>query len=87
MPKFSWLNERSASGVSLLSIKLGDEDLTAVLSNYNPIPIELDETRSEVDPCIFKGHLLNDPATEVLVTGGCAGENTFDVSIIKKSSI
>jgi hypothetical protein len=80
VPKFSWLSERSASGVPLLSIKLGNEDLTAVLSNYNPIPIELDETHSEVDPCIFKGHLKNDPATEVLVTGGCAGDDSFDVS-------
>jgi hypothetical protein len=85
VPKFTWLSERSASGVPHLSIKHGDEDLTAVLSNYNPIPIELDETRSEVDPCIFKGHLKNDPATEVLVTGGCAGDKTFDVIFIDKS--
>ena len=80
MPKFSWLSERSASGVPFLSIKLGDEDLTAVLDNYNPIPMELLKSRSEVDDCIFKGHLLDDPETQVLVTGGCAGDDSFDVS-------
>jgi hypothetical protein len=32
-----------------------------------------------VDPCIFKGNLLKEPTTEVLVTGGCAGANTFEV--------
>jgi hypothetical protein len=85
VPKFTWLSERSATRVPHLSIKFGNEDLIAVLSNYNPIPIELDETRSKVDPCIFKGHLQNDPATEVLVTGGCAGDNTFDVIFIDKS--
>ena len=32
----------------------------AVLDNYNPIPIDRDETRSEVDGCIFKGHLKDE---------------------------
>ncbi len=79
-PKFEWLSERSESGVPLLSINLEDgETFVAVLKHYNPIPIELDENRSEVDPCIFKGHLQDDESAQVLVTGGCPGSDSFEV--------
>ncbi len=66
-------------GISLLSIQIGEEKLTATLSRYNPIPMEVDETRSEVDPCILKGRLTDEPKSEVLVTGGCPGSDTFEV--------
>lgn len=79
-PKFSWLSERSESGVPLLSIKLKNgENLIAVLKHYNPIPIELDVNRAEADPCIFKGFLQDDESAEVLVTGGCPGSDSFEV--------
>jgi hypothetical protein len=45
--------------------------------------MERDETQSEVDPCIFKGHLEDELDSEVLVTGGCPGSDTFDVSFLK----
>ena len=57
----------------------------AVLQRFNPIPIEGDESRSEVDDvdgvdeCIFRGFLRNEPTAEVVVTGGCPDDNTFDV--------
>ena len=54
--------------------------LNAVLDPYNPIPIEADESRSSVDPCIFKGKLDTDDQSQVLVTGGCPGEDSFEVS-------
>jgi hypothetical protein len=38
-----------------------------------------DEFRSEVDQCIFKGFLRNDPSSEVTMAGGCPGEDSFDV--------
>jgi hypothetical protein len=79
-PKFSWLSERSESGVPLLSIKLKNgENLIAVLKHYNPIPIELDLNRAEADPCIFRGFLQDDESAEVLVTGGCPGSDSFEV--------
>ena len=87
-PKFSWLSERSESGVPHLSIQLKDgEDLVAVLKHYNPIPVELDENRAEADPCIFKGFLKNDESAQVLVTGGCPGSNSFEVINSKKLSV
>ena len=57
--------------------------LNAVLDSYNPIPIEVDESRSAVDPCIFKGKLDTDDQSQVLVTGGCPGEDSFEVCFIK----
>jgi len=62
-----------------------DDDDIIILNRYNPIPVDLDEFRSEVDPCIFKGFLKSDPNSEVVLTGGCPGDHTFDVS--KKVSI
>jgi hypothetical protein len=74
------LSERSESGIPHLSIKTdGREDLVAVLAPYNPIPIEADSSRSAVDPCIFKGHLANEDDAQVLVTGGCPGDDSFEV--------
>jgi hypothetical protein len=41
------------------------------------------EVRSISDPCIYKGSLLSEPSTEVLVTGGCKGEeDSFEVKKI-----
>jgi hypothetical protein len=83
-PKFSWLSERSDSGVPLLSIEHEGEVHVAILSQYNPIPIEFDENRSEADPCIFKGYLQNEESAQVLVTGGCPGSDSFEVRIFHK---
>jgi hypothetical protein len=80
-PRFIWLTERSSDEVPLLSIKIGNEDLIAILKRYNPIPVELDRSRSKVDPCIFKGRLSDESDSQVLVTGGCPGSDTFDVSL------
>jgi hypothetical protein len=78
-PKFSWLSERTESGVPHLSIRLENGDnLVAVLKHYNPIPVELDVNRAEADPCIFKGFLQEDESAEVLVTG-CPGSDSFQV--------
>jgi hypothetical protein len=81
-PKFTWLSDRSPDGIQHLSIRLQDrdDDDVIILSRYNPIPVDLDEFRSEVDPCIFKGFFRSDPSSEVVLTGGCPGNNTFDVS-------
>jgi hypothetical protein len=82
-PTFAWLSERSESGIPHLSIKSEDgEDVVAILSPYDPFPIETDSSRVQVDPCIFKGHLANEEDAEVLVTGGCPGDDSFEVSIV-----
>jgi hypothetical protein len=75
------------SGDHLLAIRLedGKEDLVAVLSHYNPIPVELDENRAEPDPCIFKGYLQSEETSQVLVTGGCHGFDSFEVRFDKVS--
>jgi hypothetical protein len=75
-PEFRWLSERSSSGIQHLAITFGDEEHHAVLHPYNPLSFEV---KSDVDPCIFKGNLKQEPDTEVLVTGGCAASNTFEV--------
>ena len=82
-PTFTWLNERSPTGIPLLEIKFPDtgEIDVAVLNRYNPIPVEIDETRSEVDECIFKGFLKNELNAQVALTGGCPGDKSFDVII------
>jgi hypothetical protein len=64
-------------------MEVNGHSLNAVLDPYNPIPIEADESRSAVDPCIFKGKLDTDDQSQVLVTGGCPGEDSFEVSQIK----
>ena len=84
-PTFIWLSERSPSGVPHLEIQPGldKETIVAVLNPYNPIPANVDQSQSEIDPCIFLGHLANEPDSSVLVTGGCPGDDTFDVSYYK----
>ena len=83
-PSFSWLNERSESGIPLLQIKFPNSknDDLAILHRYNPIPIEADESRSKVNDCIFKGFLKNEPSAKVIMTGGCPGESSFDVNYL-----
>ena len=76
VPTFRWLSERSSSGIQHLEINHGDERHAVILHPYNPVSFEV---KSDVDPCIYKGHLMMEPTTEVLVTGGCKGANTFEV--------
>ena len=76
-PTFKWLSERSSSGIQNLAIDFGNERHIVVLHPYNPLSYEV---KSSVDPCIFKGTLQMEPTTEVLVTGGCPGADTFEVS-------
>jgi hypothetical protein len=59
---------------------LDNEEHHAVLHPYNPLSFDV---KSEVDPCIFKGNLLKEPNTEVLVTGGCPGADSFEVSFFR----
>ena len=76
-PTFKWLSERSSSGIQNLAIDFGTERHIVALHPYNPLSYEV---KSSVDPCIFKGTLQMEPTTEVLVTGGCPGADTFEVS-------
>ena len=77
---FSWLTESSESGIPHLAMEVNGHKVNAVLDPFNPIPIEADESRSEdVDNCIFKGRLDTDDQSQVLVTGGCPGEDSFEV--------
>ena len=61
-------------------MEVNGHNLNAVLDPYDPIPIA---SRSAVDPCIFKGKLDTDDQSQVLVTGGCPGEDSFEVCIFK----
>jgi hypothetical protein len=75
------LSERSESGIPHLSIKTEDgKDMVAILRPYDPFPIEEESSILKNDPCIFKGHLANEEDAEVLVTGGCPGDDSFEVS-------
>jgi hypothetical protein len=58
---------------------LDNEEHHAVLHPYNPLSFDI---KTEVNPCIFKGNLLKEPNTEVLVTGGCYGADSFEVSCL-----
>ena len=79
MPKFKWLSDQSSSNIPNLAIEMENEKHVAILHPYNPLSYEV---KSTVDPCIFKGTLELEPTTEVLVTGGCPGSDTFDVSSV-----
>jgi hypothetical protein len=78
-PQFRWVSNGSSSGIRHLDIQLGDINDCAVLHPYLPFDSPL---KGEVDPCIYKGHLMKETSTEVLVTGGCEGATNFEVIIL-----
>jgi hypothetical protein len=76
--KFRHLNGNTKP---LLLVRLShDVEDVAVLAPYNSVPVEVDESRLNPDNCIFKGYLENEPESNVIITGGCPGDYTFDVS-------
>ncbi len=85
LPTFQWLNEFAPfSTVPLLKISFpdGNEDDFAILKSYNPVPAGPNEREEDVDPCIFEGHLLNDPEAFVTLTG-CPFTMNFEVYLLK----
>jgi hypothetical protein len=77
-PQFRWVSNGSSSGIQHLDIQFGDINDRAVLHPYLPFDSPL---RGDVDPCIYKGNLMMESSTEVLVTGGCEGATNFEVII------
>ena len=55
---------------------MGNVEHTVVLHPYNPFSFEF----GAQEACIFKGQMMMDSNVEVLVTGGCPGADSFDVS-------
>jgi len=49
------------------------------LKSFNPLPIQKGEKESEIDKCIFVGHLRDEPDVYVSLTGGCPFEEKFEV--------
>lgn len=85
LPTFQWLNEFAPfSTVPLLKISFpdGNQDDFAILKSYNPVPVGVNEREEDVDPCIFEGHLLNEPDTQITLTG-CPFTMNFEVDCIK----
>ena len=58
----------------------GQPDDVAVLKQFNPIPKQANELEENIDKCIFKGFLRDEPKVYVTLTGGCPFDNKFDVS-------
>ena len=71
----------SATEKPLLRIQFPDQgpDDFAILEKVNPIQMSSGEMVTDVDDCIFRGSLKFEPETLVTVSGGCPGENTFEV--------
>jgi len=62
-----------------LAVHFGKEDVDyAKLEQYNPLPLMADEREEDVDNCIFKGHLMNEPDAEIVMTGGCPFTLSFE---------
>jgi len=81
-PSFSWLENRaSEAGVPILQVTFPDaNDVDFIhLKQFNPIPIQPHERAEDVDPCIFEGHLENEPDVYAVLTSGCPYENSFQV--------
>ncbi len=79
------MNDRSSdAGVPLLAVSFGDNDVDyAALEPFNPIPLAENERHEDVDGCIFRGHLVNDPDASIVMTGGCPFTESYEVT--KKS--
>lgn len=78
-PQFRWVSNGSSSGIRHLDIQFGGIKDRAVLHPYLPFDSPL---KGEVDPCIYKGNLMKETSTEVLVTGGCEGATNFEVIVL-----
>jgi len=81
-PSFTWLENRaSQEGVPILRVTFPDtNDVDFIhLRQFNPIPIQPHERAEDVDPCIFEGHLENEPDVYAVLTSGCPYENSFQV--------
>jgi len=90
VPEFSWSSEGcSSSGVAHLSVKFPGSSTAdvAILTPANPIPKQPDELHEDVDRCIFSGFLQNEQDSQITITGGCPFENSFEVSIIFKTTL
>jgi hypothetical protein len=92
LPEFIWSKETSRNGIPHLKVKFfdGGQDDVVVLDPWNPLPAETRpdsvksrpdpvKSRSDPDSCVFKGHLKSEPGSSVIVTGGCPGEDSFEV--------
>jgi len=88
VPSFKWLNDRSSeAGVPLLAVHFSKDDVDYVaLEPFNPVPLVANEREEDVDSCIFKGHLMNEPGSSIVMTGGCPYSMTFEVFLKKTVS-
>jgi hypothetical protein len=50
--------------------------------SYNNYTLFFHRYKNGTDPklCIYEGYLIGEPNSNVVVTGGCEGSNSFDVS-------
>jgi hypothetical protein len=73
LPSFVWLADRkSDAGVPVLAVKFpnGETD-HALLTPFNPIPLQPGEDPDSVDNCIFNGNLEKETTATITITGGC----------------
>lgn len=83
LPSFEWLKEFAPfSTVPLLKITFpdGNEDDFAVLRSFNPVPAGPEERDVDIDPCIFEGNLVNEPESQITLTG-CPFTMNFEVTL------
>ena len=84
LPSFEWQSGmQSRSGIPFLKIQFPNngEEENIILEQFNPIPLRDYERSEDVDNCIFKGYLQNDPDSTVTLAGGCPFEESFEVGI------
>jgi len=87
VPTFTWLHDQaSPDGVPLLSVDFhdGQPGDVVVLKSHNPLPVQKYEKESDVDKCIFVGHLRDEPDVYVSLTGGCPFEGKFEIKMRTK---
>jgi len=82
-PVFAWLESRaSVAGVPILEVTFpGSNQVDYIhFRQFNPIPLQSHERVEDVDPCIFEGHLENEPDVYAVLTSGCPFEDSFQVN-------
>ena len=71
-------------GIALLGVDFhdGKNPDAFLLESFNPFSQLKGENGSEMDICIFRGYLRDEPTVFATLTGGCPFEDSFEVRLI-----
>ena len=82
VPTFNWQKEGfSPEGVPLLTVNFhdGKPSDVVIFKQLNPIARQASESEDKIDRCIFAGFLRHESTADVVLTGGCPFEDSFEV--------